>query len=99
MPDTNCPYCNAGIEICHDDGYGYNEDEKYNQECGACGKRFVFETTLVFYYETQKADCLNDGEHSWQTTNTYPKRYAKLECEFCGEREDLPKDHPNLIGE
>ena len=27
MYDVECPYCGAEIEINHDDGYGYEEDE------------------------------------------------------------------------
>jgi len=59
--DAECPYCGAGIEICHDDGYGYEEGVKHNQECGKCGKTFVFETSIWFNYDTEKADCLNEG--------------------------------------
>jgi hypothetical protein len=34
--DTNCPYCDADIEINHDDGYGYEEDRKHEQQCNNC---------------------------------------------------------------
>jgi len=30
---VNCPYCGAEQEICHDDGYGYEEDVLHQQEC------------------------------------------------------------------
>jgi hypothetical protein len=61
--DVECPYCGEEQDINHDDGYGYKEDEKHEQYCGACKKTFVFETSISFYYETHKADCLNGAPH------------------------------------
>ncbi len=28
MKDINCPYCDAELDICHDDGFGYEEGVK-----------------------------------------------------------------------
>ena len=62
--DVDCPYCGEGQEICHDDGYGYEEDEVFEQECSGCDKIFVFTTSISFYYEARQAACKNDdGEH------------------------------------
>jgi len=65
--DVECPYCGKPQEINHDDGYGYEEDEPHNQECGDCGKVFAFTTSISFYYDAYQADCLNDGEHDMES--------------------------------
>lgn len=85
MNDAECPYCGKDQEINHDDGYGYEEDELHSQECGDCGKRFTFWTSISFHYSTQKADCLNDAPHDYQLTKTYPPEYAKMRCTVCQE--------------
>jgi ssDNA-binding Zn-finger/Zn-ribbon topoisomerase 1 len=36
MKDVNCPYCDAELEINHDDGNGCHEDRIYTQECPEC---------------------------------------------------------------
>jgi hypothetical protein len=84
--DVECPYCEKGQEINHDDGYGYEEGETYQQECDDCGKNFTYTTSIVYYYESYKADCLNGGEHRWERTHTYPKEFTKMECLMCNER-------------
>ena len=61
-----CPYCGKGQEIIHDDGYGYDEDKVYEQECDDCDKIFSFTTSIHFYYEASKAPCLNGGDHVFQ---------------------------------
>ena len=81
--DTNCPYCDAGVEICHDDGYGYQEDETYEQECGECGKTFAYTTSISFYYEPTKADCLNGAEHKYKSMN-YRYYPSAVVCDDCG---------------
>jgi hypothetical protein len=91
MTDTYCPYCNAPIEINHDDGYGYAEDELHQQECHSCDKTFTYWTSISFHYEANKADCLNGGEHKYKKTCTVPVQYTKLRCEWCGDEKPLPK--------
>ena len=56
--DTECPYCGEDVEINHDDGYGYSEDETHQQECGACGKTFTYTTMIHFSYRTRRASAL-----------------------------------------
>ncbi|MDD4410861.1 MAG: hypothetical protein PHE32_04110 [Candidatus Shapirobacteria bacterium] len=85
MKDTYCPYCGELQDINHDDGYGYGEDEIFNQECSNCGKIFTFTTSVLFIYDTAKASCLNGGKHKFELTHTYPKKYSKMRCEMCGE--------------
>lgn len=89
MKDLECPYCDASLEINHDDGFGYEENVKHQMQCSECGKYFVFETDITFYYEPEKADCLNGSEHDWKATTTYPKEYTQIECMQCGERREL----------
>ena len=57
--DLECPYCEAGNEVCHDDGQGYAEDENHEMACNSCEKNFTFQTTISFNYAPRKADCLN----------------------------------------
>ncbi len=88
MSDTNCPYCNADIEIVHDDGYGYEEDGTFEQTCHACDKTFAFTTSIHLYYETTKAPCLNGGEHDWYKVVQCPKPPNPIyRCRNCTEEE------------
>ena len=99
MKDINCPYCDAELDICHDDGFGYEEGVKHEMECDKCNKRFVFETSISFYYEPYKADCLNDGEHDWFATTTIPREWTKMECRGCGEiRKPTDEEMNNILG-
>jgi hypothetical protein len=81
--DINCPYCDAPININHDDGYGYEEDEVYEQECDECGKNFAYTTSISFFYEPTKADCLNGAEHKYKPIRTTGFPDAVI-CEDCG---------------
>lgn len=89
IADIECPYCEMWQDINHDDGYGYEEDIKHQQECQFCNKTFVFETFISYHYEAVKADCLNDVEHNYELTNTNPKEFSKMECTMCGEKREL----------
>jgi hypothetical protein len=89
MKDVKCPYCDADQEINHDDGYGYSEDGEYQQQCSECDKYFVYTTSISFYYDVRQADCLNDGEHIWEKTKTFPPECSRLKCKTCGEEKPL----------
>lgn len=97
MKDTNCPYCNADIEICHDDGFGYAEDEAHQMECPNCGKNFIFYTTISFNYDPQKADCLNGAQHKWKASSTYPKRYSHMRCVICDQTRTPTEEEMKII--
>lgn len=87
MRDTECPYCGCDVEINHDDGYGYEEGEQHQQECGECGKTFVFTTAIHFTYDTSKADCLNGSVHSYRARKRYgitAEPQTILVCNDCG---------------
>jgi hypothetical protein len=90
--DTNCPYCDAVVEINHDDGYGHQENSKHIQECCECGKTFTFTTSIIFHYEVEKADCLNGGEHDYQRTKTFPIEFSKMQCTMCDARREMTQD-------
>lgn len=97
MNDINCPYCDAEQEINHDDGRGYEENETHQQQCSECNKYFVFTTSISFFYDAEKADCLNDGEHNFEPTQTFPKEYSKMRCSDCGEIRECKKEEMNRI--
>jgi transcription elongation factor Elf1 len=90
--DLECPYCEKELDICHDDGFGYEEGVKHQIECPHCEKSFVFETSITFYYEPEKADCLNDGQHDHQLTHTYPKEFSTMRCSMCGDEREMTED-------
>ena len=84
--DIECPYCGAGQDICHDDGYGYDEDRRHEQQCRSCDKTFVFTTSVSFSYEAEKADCLNGAAHKLEMSSTYPRQYSEMQCKDCDFR-------------
>lgn len=84
--DVKCPYCDYGQDIDHDDGRGYSEDEIYNQQCFCCEKYFTFTTSISYYYEVEKADCLNGADHKWTSVVHYPRNFPEWKrCETCDE--------------
>lgn len=98
MKDIECPYCGALQEVCHDDGHGYSEDQRHEHECTECEKTFVFETFISFSYTPYKAECLNDGNHIWEATHSYPRKYSKLQCIHCWNRREPTNDERIIFG-
>ena len=86
MSDVECPYCGSEQEINHDDGYGYEESTRHEQECRDCEKEFTFTTSIMFLYDAEKAPCLNGEDHKLKPSNTAPKFYTKMCCEWCDFR-------------
>ncbi len=87
MKDVKCPYCGKEQEIDHDDGYGYEENETYTQEC-VCGKIFTFATYISFDYSVHKAPCLNGKSHKYKKIVRAPRVINGMEahiCEWCGK--------------
>jgi hypothetical protein len=99
MHDVECPYCGKGVEINHDDGYGYDESKTHNQECSHCDKTFAYSTLISFDYDAWKADCLNGGEHKWKKTLTHPPCFARHICEDCGEERPHTDEEKKAIEE
>lgn len=83
MSDLQCPYCEADQEVNHDDGMGYDEGLRHEQECSACGKTFVFTTTIHYHYQPSRADCLNDAEHRLEFQKSWPHKYSRMCCQDC----------------
>lgn len=93
MKDVSCPYCGHDQDINHDDGYGYSEDQTYKQNCEVCDMVFVFNTSIIYSYEVEKADCLNELKpHEFKPTHSFPKIYTEMECAICGERRKPTED-------
>ena len=82
--DVSCPYCDCSQKIDHDDGYGYDEDEIYTQQCSDCDKTFSFLTSITYSYEARKCDCQNGSPHKWEPTTTFPVHFTKMICKMCG---------------
>ena len=88
--DPECPYCKEEVEINHDDGYGYEEDELHQQECPSCGKTFTFYTSISYSYTLDVAPCLNgDAPHNYEKTRTHPPEFAKMRCTVCQDEKPL----------
>jgi len=89
--NPQCPYCHDEVEINHDDGYGYEEDNIFNQYCGNCGKTFIYTTSIHFYYDLERADCLNGSPHNWKKIVGYPEVYFKNKrrCCVCSKEMEL----------
>ena len=98
MADMQCPYCGADQDVCHDDGHGYDESVRHEHQCSECEKTFVFNTTIVFYYEPRKADCLNGSPHELSMSSTYPKRYSKMCCKHCDFERKPTSEEFNAAG-
>lgn len=92
MSDMECPYCGADQDVCHDDGFGYDESVKHEYQCSSCDKYFIFMTSISFHYEAEKADCLNGADHEMvevcsSARNIWPdwKRCKHCEHEVRGQ--------------
>jgi len=95
MSDIRCPYCEELQDIDHDGSYGYEENQIHQQQCIECDKYFVYTTSIHFYYDVEKADCLNGGEHKYRKTRQYVEPYDhlnRLVCEDCGNEKSLVKE-------
>ena len=95
--DLECPYCDAELEVNHDDGFGYEENVNHEMECSECEKSFVFTTSIMYYYSPEKADCLNDGNHDYKIQRGHPKAFMQMQCTMCGDkREPTEKEREEL---
>ena len=87
MSDVNCPYCDKELYINHDDGYGYNEDEIYTQECEFCNKTFTYTVFISYSYTAKEAPCQNGEPHNLKTIKGIPEELFKYKarCIWCNE--------------
>ena len=96
--DIECPYCGEWQEIDHDDGYGYTEDEYYQQECADCDKEFAYTTYIIFGYTANKADCLNGSKHPYKPSSTCPPECTSMYCPDCGgTRPSTPEEMQDVL--
>ncbi len=97
MSDIKCPYCDHEQEVCHDDGENIGEGETHQMECYECEKTFVFNTSISFFYEPAKADCLNGKDHKFKAIVTYPKELTKMRCIDCDEIRACTEDEMTVV--
>lgn len=89
MSDIECPYCEHGFDLDHDDGAYYDESTMEEAVCPECDKTFLVSASMHWYYESHKADCLNGADHAWSqwqklwegTKDEHPGQ--KLERRYC----------------
>lgn len=86
MSDIECPYCDTGLRIYHDDGFGFKEDVAHEYECFECGKNFVFFTSILYNYQAFKADCLNGDSHDLRITEN--STLIRRSCKNCDYAEN-----------
>ena len=94
MNNVECPYCGEGQEISHDNGYGCEEGETYQQTC-SCGKTFVFDTSISIDHTAYIAPCLNGAPHDNETNYRNPRvinGMIEFRCKWCDERKNKPSD-------
>ena len=84
-----CPYCGEWLEVDHDDVLVYEQDVKHEMQCSECEKHFVFMTSISYNYESDKADCLNGGDHNWELSHTAPSFMSRMLCTTCDESREL----------
>lgn len=81
MSDVTCPYCGTLQEINHDDGYGYEEDEEYEQQCEGCDKDFKFKTVISFDYTVL---CQDEDHKIVENISEYQgDKYSHKHCIKC----------------
>lgn len=86
MSDVKCPYCGSEQEINHDDGYGYDEGDEYEQDCPACNKTFKFTTFISFSYAVE----CQEGDHDMQPFgDKWPDMYKCSKCDFYEKRREI----------
>ena len=98
MNTVECPYCDADVEINHDDGFGYEEDVNHEIDCDCCGKTFIFQTGIIYVFTSAKADCLNDDNHKWKKSRTSPSAFTKMHCETCDAVRELTDSERKEFG-
>jgi len=80
MSDVTCPYCKEEQEINHDDGYGYEEDKDFEQNCVYCGHDFKFSTSISFSYEVY---CQGVDHKLSNTPSHCPEVWDCDNCDYC----------------
>jgi len=98
MSDLECPYCEQGLKVNHDDGGGYAQDVSHQMECKHCGRSFIFQTEISFSYTPYPADCLNGIPHDYKLTHTFPKPFSKMRCSMCDDEREMSEEERIRFG-
>lgn len=92
--EVTCPYCDKDFEINHDDGAHYQDGGEEEEQCPHCDKMVIIYTSISFYHEAQKADCLNGEPHPWsewfklwESDKRPGQVYMRRHCPTCNEEE------------
>ena len=77
-----CPYCDKEVDTPDDSSH---PETPYENECPHCGKSFIFYVEYDPSFNTNKAPCLNGGEHDFQPIIGWPKEFFlnKFRCSYC----------------
>jgi transcription elongation factor Elf1 len=82
--NVECPYCEAELEVCQDDGFATDESETYEQECHNCGKLFALQVAIHWDFNGHKAECMNGGAHNLvEIMSTGPWHIGYKYCKDC----------------
>lgn len=86
-----CPYC--GQKHDTDGYYEHEEGSLIEVECDNCGKKYQYTWATHHTFDVNQADCLNDGQHVWETIVGYPEEYFvnRIRCKGCGEEKTDPE--------
>jgi DNA-directed RNA polymerase subunit RPC12/RpoP len=91
---VECPYCGLDFEVNTDDGRHYQDGESLEEECPHCDMMVMVSSSVSWYREASKADCLNGiSDHDWtEWSKHWPveentKWYARRRCNDCEKEE------------
>ncbi len=96
MDDITCPYCEHGFEY---QGDGVGDGDYFEEECPECEKSFMVNAQYSVDYYSEKAPCLNGGEHKWEHMCGAPKEFfvGKYRCKWCNkEKKFTPEEEAKL---
>ena len=83
METIECPYC--GHEYDYDGDYSFSQDETWEEECPKCEKLFMLTGWYEASFSSEKADCLNGGEHDYKPVKHFPRYWPDMvRCSSCG---------------
>lgn len=100
MADIECPYCGHEFDVCYDDGAHCTDGGRDTEMCPECEKYCLVETTLHYYHEARKADCVNsenaeEKDHEWYERRLFSSERGSIQeekariCRACGKMEKL----------
>ena len=78
MSEIRCPKCGMEQEVNHDDGYGYDEGETFEQDCVECGYEIHFTTHISFDYNVY----CSDQHELYQPLDNKPDFYMCENCDY-----------------